>query len=161
HRLDPLNEGAVLLEVLALKARMALSRIAIGEIGKIRDDPGQKRAAKRRIGDKGDPEIARQYSRFLGDLAIEKGKFALHRGGRMGGGAALEARGLGSARPENAPLPGFHPPAPRAARVLDRDIGVDAVLQIEIDDLDAEALQARIARRADIFGTAIAPAGAA
>src|SRR5213075_3180350 len=38
--------------------------------------------------------------------------------------------------------------------VLDRHVGIDAVLVIKVDDLDAEALQARLARRADIFRVA-------
>ena len=46
---------------------------------------------------------------------------------------------------ERAHLALLDEPLHRAHRVLDRRVGVDAVLVVEVDDLDAEALQARLA----------------
>jgi hypothetical protein len=43
----------------------------------------------------------------------------------------------------------------RAHRLLDRRVGVDTVLIIKIDGLDAEAAQAGLARRAHVFRPAI------
>jgi hypothetical protein len=42
----------------------------------------------------------------------------------------------------------------RADGLLDRHLGVDAVLVVEVDRLDAEALQRRLAARADVLGVA-------
>src|SRR5205807_4893479 len=46
-------------------------------------------------------------------------------------------------------------PLHRARRLLDRHLGIDAVLVIQIDHLDAEALQARLAGAHDVLGPAV------
>src|SRR2546428_9116996 len=43
----------------------------------------------------------------------------------------------------------------RAHRFLDWHVGVDPVLVIKIDDVDAQALEARVAGLHDIFGPAV------
>src|SRR5712691_10096597 len=48
----------------------------------------------------------------------------------------------------------------RAHRLLDRHLGVDAVQIIEIDRLDAELLEARVAGLAHVFGPAVVGLGA-
>src|SRR5205823_10179013 len=51
--------------------------------------------------------------------------------------------------------------AHRAEHVLDRHAGVDAVLVIEVDRVDAEPLQADLARLLHVFGAAVDAIGAA
>ena len=68
-----------------------------------------------------------------------------------GAGAAQRARaGLGE--PDRARLAGLHEVGERADAVLDRHVRIDAVELVEIDVRDAESLQARVARRADVLG---------
>ena len=45
-------------------------------------------------------------------------------------------------------MPSLHQLGHRADRVLDRRVGIDAVLVVEVDRLDAEPLQARLAATA-------------
>jgi len=54
-----------------------------------------------------------------------------------------------------AHLAGAHEFAHRADRLLDRRIRVDAMQVIQVDDLDGEALEARVARGAHVFGPAV------
>jgi hypothetical protein len=60
----------------------------------------------------------------------------------------------GFAEAEEAHLPRPDQLGHRADRLLDRHVRVDAVLVIEVDRLDAEPLEARLAGRADIIGVA-------
>jgi hypothetical protein len=67
-------------------------------------------------------------------------------------------------QPQEPDLAGGDQVGHGADGLLDRRLGVDAVLIIEIDRLDAEARQAAVAARADIVGLAVdaepAPSGA-
>ena len=64
-------------------------------------------------------------------------------------------RGLGEA--EIADLPLVLEPRHLAHRILDRHVGIDAVLVIKVDHLDPEPLEARLAGGVDIFGVAAHP----
>ena len=59
--------------------------------------------------------------------------------------AARMVRGAASLKPEEADLPLVLQPRHLADRILDRHVGVDAVLVIKVDGLDAEPLEARLA----------------
>ena len=52
-------------------------------------------------------------------------------------------------------LAGLDQSLDRPRHVLDRHVGVDAVLVEEVDDLDAEALERPFHRLADLFGPAV------
>src|SRR5947207_1428457 len=67
----------------------------------------------------------------------------------------------GLAQPEMPDLALFDEPRHCADRILDRHCRIDPVLGIEIDDIDAKALQARIARLGNIAGAAVDAVGAA
>src|SRR3954471_8247966 len=56
--------------------------------------------------------------------------------------------------PEVADLALLHELGHRADRLLDRRLGVDAVLVVEVDRVDAEALERRLARLAHVVGIA-------
>src|SRR5438105_2118092 len=77
---------------------------------------------------------------------------------RMG---AADALGPRLAQPQKTRLALLDQPAHRADRVLDGHRRIDPVLEIDIDGIDAEPLQARLARLLDIFGAAVDAAGAA
>src|SRR3954447_22673962 len=66
HRLDLVDELDVLLEILALEARVVLAEIALAEIARRLDLPSEETAPERRISDIGDAELAnrRQHLGF-------------------------------------------------------------------------------------------------
>ena len=59
------------------------------------------------------------------------------------------------AQPDKPHLAALDEPAHLADRVLDRHVGIDAVLVIQVDHFEAEPLQARVAGLPDIFGAAV------
>src|SRR3954453_2515783 len=65
------------------------------------------------------------------------------------------------AQPDKPHLAALDEPAHLADRILDRHVGIDPVLVIEVDRIEAEPLQAGIAGLPDIFGAAIDAVGAA
>ena len=73
---------------------------------------------------------------------------------RMG---TLEGGGRGFRETEKADLAGTPKLRHGADRVLDGRVGVDPVLIVEVDGLDLEALQARLAAAADVVGPAVDP----
>src|SRR5437764_6831961 len=79
----------------------------------------------------------------------------------MDGLGAADALGVRLAKPEMAHLALLDETAHRADRVLDRHVGIDAVLVIEVDRIDAEALQAGLAGLLHISGAAVDAIGAA
>jgi hypothetical protein len=68
---------------------------------------------------------------------------------------AADALRRGFRQPEVADLALLHQPRHRAHRFLHRDGGVDAVLVVEVDHLDAEPPQAVLAGLHDVFGPAV------
>ena len=152
-RLDLRNQRAVLREVLLLEARMrGAPPVDLREVG---DRAGQEAAAERRIGDEADAERPRDGARRLGLLAVQQRVLGLHRGDRvrrMGAADGLR-RGLGQA--EVAHLPLLDQPGHRADRLLDRHGGIDAVLVVEVDHLDAEALEGGLAGLLHVVGPAV------
>ena len=67
----------------------------------------------------------------------------------------------GLAQAEIPDLTLFDQPRHGADRVLNRHGRIDPVLVIEVDDINAEALEARLAGLRDIFGAAVDAVGAA
>src|SRR5579885_2592691 len=160
-RLDALDQGAVPGEVLALETGMPPARIAGREVGEIRNHAGQQAAPERGVGDKGDAELPRHRPRRLADLAVKQRILALHRGERMRRMGAADALGRRLAQADMAHLALLDEPRHAADRFLDRNRGIDAVLVVQVDVIDAEPLQARLAGPLEIFGAAVHPVGAA
>src|SRR5262249_29425890 len=88
-------------------------------------------------------------------------KLALHRGDRMHRMGPPDAFRPRLAQPEKAYLALLDEPRHRADRVLDRHRRIDAMLVIEVDYIDAEPLEARLAGLRDIGGGAVDAVGAA
>src|SRR5438270_4121617 len=160
-RLDAFDERAVLLKILTGEARVTGAGVALGEVGEIRHNAGEQAAAQGCVGDKRHAEIARRLARFLRLLAVEQRIFALHRGDRVYRMGAPNALGVRLAEPVVAHVGLLDEAAHRADRVLDRHARVDAVLVVEVDRVDAEPLQAGLARLLHIFGAAVDAIGAA
>ena len=125
--------------------------IALGQILLAVHRPGEEAAAERRVSDQRDAEFARRPQCFFALFPIQKRKFILHRGDRMDLVRPPDGlrTGFGEAdRPHLALLDQF---LHRAHRLFDRHVGVDAVLVIEIDPIDTEAFQARLAGLHHVF----------
>src|SRR5216110_1081877 len=88
-------------------------------------------------------------------------EYSLHGRDRMGGVGAANRRGLRLAEAEVAHLALLDEPRHRADRLLDRHGGIDAVLVVEVDDVDAETPEARVARLRHVLGPAVDQVGAA
>src|SRR5262245_46619682 len=74
--------------------------------------------------------------------------------------SAADAFGPGFAEAEIANLALFDEPRHRADRLLDRHRRIDPVLVVEVDDIDAEPLEAGVAGLGDIGGAAVDAVGA-
>jgi hypothetical protein len=64
---------------------------------------------------------------------------------------ATDRRGGGLAEPQVADLPRLHELGHRADGLLDRDLGIDAVLVVEVDVIDAEPPEGCVARLVDVL----------
>ncbi len=154
-RLDALDQRAVLLEILALEARVAARacrRRTDWRNRGSRRPAGCGRAANRRQRRCRDRGSWRASPRPPRDRAARIRSAPRRSDAPRGRGGC--ARGAPRTARESAPCPA-RPAGHRADRVLDRHIGVDAVLVIEVDDIDAEPLQAGLAGLLHIFGAAV------
>ena len=91
------------------------------------------------------PSSRRGLQRFFALVSVEQRIFVLHRRNGMHLVRAADGLRIGFRQPERAYLALLDQPLHRADGVLDRRVRVDAVLVVEVDDVDAEALQARLA----------------
>ena len=88
-------------------------------------------------------------------LAVEQRVLALHGRDRVDGVRPADRLGRGLGQAEVAHLAALDQPPHRAHRLLDRHLGVDAVLVVEIDHVDAEAREARVAGLRHVGGAAV------
>ena len=88
-------------------------------------------------------------------VPVEERVLGLHGADRMHGVRARDGGRRGLRQADVAHLALLDEPRHRAHRVLDRHLGVDAVLGVEVDDVDAEPLQARVARPRHVGGAAV------
>ena len=73
----------------------------------------------------------------------------------MDGVGAADRLGRRLREPQEADLAGIDELGHRADGLLDRDVGVDAVLVVEVDVVDAQAPQRRVARVHHVLGAAV------
>ena len=91
---------------------------------------------------------SRQVGRISSSTSRVQSEYSrLQRGDRVDGVRAADRRGRGLGQAEVAHLAGRHQLGHRADGLLDRHLGVDAVLVVEVDVVDAEPLQAGRRRR--------------
>src|SRR6185503_1551794 len=154
-RLEPGGERHVLVQVLALEAWMREAPVAFGQVLLPVHRAGEHAAAERRVGDERDAELARGAQRFLSLAPIHPGKFILHRGDRMHLVRAADGLGTRLGQAERAHLALLDQLLHRADGLLDRHVRIDAGLVIEVDHVDAEALEAGIAGLLYVFRPAV------
>ena len=120
----------------------------------------QPAAADRAVRDQRDPELAqRRDDAVVLVIAAEQRVLTLIRGDRMNRRRAPHFGSFRLGEAERADFPRRDELGHRADRLLDRDVGVDAVLVVEVDRVDAESLERGFARRAHVLRRA-ADAGA-
>ena len=129
--------------------------VAVGELGGRGQGAGQQAAHERREGQEADAELLAGREHLVLDAALEQRVLALHAGDRVhrSGAAQVGRQRLGEADEPDLPL--LDQLRERADGLLDRRLGVDAVLLVEVDGLDAEAAQARLTRLAHVLGAAV------
>src|SRR5439155_19167478 len=118
----------VLLEILALEARVVLAEITLGEIGRGFEPAAEKSAAERRISDIADAELAAGRDHFGLCVTAPQRKFGLHCDNwrrRIGGADGARRR---FRKAEIPYFPFLLQPRHLADRILDRHVLVDAVL---------------------------------
>ena len=112
---------------------------------------GQEPAPERRVGDEPDPELAQQRQDLLLRVAGPERVLGLQRRDRVGGVGAADRLGRGLGEPDVADLALLDELAEGADRLLDRRLGVDAVLVVEVDVVGPEPLQRALDRDAEVL----------
>src|SRR5439155_706714 len=90
--LDSLDQLEVLLEVLALEARVVAPEIAFLEVVGRADPPGEEAAAKRAVGDEADAELADRRQDLILDVPAPERVLGLQGGDRVDGERAVDRR---------------------------------------------------------------------
>ena len=121
--------------------------------------PVRKPRPERRVGDEADAELAARRQDLVGGVARPQRVLGLQRGDRVHGAGAAQRLGARLGQPEVADLALLHELGHRADGLLDRRVGVDAVLVVEVDVVDAEAPQRSLGRLAHVLGPAADAAG--
>src|SRR6185312_3509630 len=154
HLLDFADERDVLLEILPLEARVIAAEIVLGEVVRRLELAGEEPAAERRISDIADAQLAHRGKHFGLRVAAPQRQLRLYGGDLVDLVRLADRLGRRFGKAEEADLPLLFQARHFAHRVLDRHLDIDAVLVIEVDRLDVQPLEARLARRAHIVGVA-------
>ena len=129
------------------------------------DASGEESAADRRIGYEADAQLAHGGEDLLLRPARPERILGLQRGDAMHGVRAADGPRRRLGEPDVPHLAGAHQLGHGADGLFDRRARVDAVLVVEIDGIDAQALQRGVAGGANVFRTSIdadpAPVGIA
>ena len=130
-----------------MKARKAAPDVVRFERLGVADRAGQKPASERSIRDEANPELAADRKHRLFALAGPQRVLALKRGDRMRRVRAPDRVGTRLGETEEANLALGDQLTHRAHRLLDRHGRVDPVQIVEVDRLDAEPRETRLAAR--------------
>src|SRR5260370_2647717 len=153
--LHPAHEIEILLEILALEARMILAPVAFLDVLRPFDLAGQESAAQRAVRDETDLEFANGRQDFVLDIATPEGVLRLESGDRTDGVRAPHGLRRRMRQPEVADLALLGEIGHGADGFFDRHGAVDTMLVVEIDVLDPEALQRRVAGVFHVFRPAV------
>src|SRR5579863_3503000 len=140
---------------------MPTPRVAVGQGLGIFDRAGEQAAAERRISNEGDAELPCGAQRLFALGAVEQRKLVLHGRNLVHGVRAAHGLRARLAHPQRADLALLNQLRHGAHGILGRHGGIDAVLVVQIDHLDAQTLEARLAGTDDKFGTAVGDLAAA
>jgi len=156
---DAMHEVEILLEIFSLKTRSVAAVVVSGEIVEAAELAGEESAAERAVGDEADAEIAAGGEDFVLGIARPEGVFGLQRGDGMNLCGAAKSFGAGLGESDMTDLAFLDELRHGVDGFFDGRVGVDAVLVVEVDVIDAETAQAALAGFADIVGFAVDAAG--
>ena len=125
------------------------------EVGGTVDAARQQAPAERRVGDERDAELAQRGERGLGLRPVEERVLALERAERVHLVGAAHGRRRRLREAEEAHLALLDELRHRPHGVLDRHARVHAMLVVEIDRVDAEPPEARVACLRHVLGLAV------
>ena len=132
-------------EVLAGEARTVAAEVVLVELVRRGEAPRQEPAPERRVGDEPMPS-SRSVGRISSSTSRVHSEYSrLHGRDRVHGVRAADRLGAGLGEADVADLALLHQFGHRADGLLDRRVGVDAVLVVEVDVVDAQALQRALA----------------
>jgi hypothetical protein len=151
HLFDSRRELDVALKIVTLESRRVSAHIIGRKIFKALELAGEKAASQRAIGNEADAELAANTQDAVLGIAGPKGVFVLERGDGMHGVRATQSLGTRFGHADVTDFAFLDEFLHCAERVLDWYVGIDAVLVIEVDIIDAEPSQARLAGAADVI----------
>ena len=137
----PSDEPQVGLEVVALEARLVAAEVVRGEIVDGRVGAGQEAPADGAVGHDSDAEGAGRRDDLSLDAAREERPLALQRRDRVHGAGGAQRVGADLAEADVPDLSLRDEFGQPAHGVLDRHVGIAAMHVVEVDVVDAEALQ--------------------
>src|SRR3954453_6503132 len=146
HLLGPFDALDVAVEVLALEARVVAAEVVVGEVGRRAEAAREEAAAERGVRDEADPELAHGRQDLGLGIARPQRVLGLQRGDRVNGVGATDRLGRGLRQPEVAHLAGLAELLHRPDRFPNRHRLVDPVLVVEVDVVDPEPFERRVAR---------------
>ena len=149
------GEVEVAGEVFALEAGVVLAPVVFGDVGGGLKASGEESAAEGRVGDEADAELAAGGEDFVFWIAGPEGVFGLEGRDGMDLGGAAEGGGSGFGHAEVADFSGGDELGHGSKGVFNGDVGIDAVLVVEVDVVEVEAFEAGVAGLADVFGAAV------
>ena len=153
--LDVVGEGEVLGEGIALEAGAEATPVGGVEVFKGAETTGEESAAEGAVGNEGDAEFAGCGEELGFGIAGPEGVFGLEGCDGVYGVGATDGGGGGFGESEETDLAGGDEVGHGADGFFDGSVGVDAVLVVEVDDIDAETEEAGVACGTDVFGAAV------
>jgi hypothetical protein len=145
----------VVLQGLRLEARQVAAVVAFGDGAGIADGAAQETAPEGAEGDEGDAQLS-NHGQYLGfRVAGPQRIFGLQRRDGVNSMGAADGLGSGLRQAQRLYLARLDQARHGADGLLDGRVGIDPVQVIEVDGLDAEALQRGLAGSRHIVGTAI------
>ena len=152
---DDLHDGDVVRQVVALEPGLVAAEVALVQVVERAQGAGEEAAAERAVGDESDAELAQRGQDLLLGITRPHRVLGLQGGDRVHRVRPPDGGRCGLGQAEIAHLALGHELAHRPDRLLNRGVGVDAVLVVEVDVVDAEPLQRAVAGLADVLGAAV------
>src|SRR5215469_2738890 len=141
----------VLLEICALKPWRRPPVVLRREILEFPDLLRKEAAPQRAVRDEANPQLAARRQNFVFGVARPQRVFGLQRRNRMDLRRAPQRFRCRLRQSDEPHLSFLHQPGHRAHRLLDRRIGIDPVLVIQVNRLHAKPAQTGVAALAHIF----------
>ena len=150
------DDRLVLGEGLGLEPRIPRAEVGRVEGGVTGQASRQEAPPERCERDERDVVLGAPRHHVVERAARPERELGLHRVDRVDRERALEGRHVDLGEPERAHLALGRELGHRADALLDRDVLVDPVQVVQVDDVDAESPQRCLAGLADVLGPAVA-----